>query len=79
MRAAAPPGRPKNEKMMDPYVFFVKDDGGGFLFRAGYGFNPVFSLELSVGGTCHDTSESRIDAGLGFIQVFALYAPCPQR
>lgn len=61
----------------DEDVFFVKDDGGGVLFKAGYGFNPVFSLELALGGTRHDTSESDIDAGLGFVQLFALYRFAP--
>ena len=60
-------------------LFFVKDDGGGVEFLAGYGFNDVFSLELSLGGANHDTSDPRISANFGFFQLFALYRFAPGR
>lgn len=57
--------------------FFVKDDGGGALIRAGYSFNDVFSLELDLGGARHDTSDPAIDARLGTVQLFAHYRFSP--
>jgi hypothetical protein len=58
-------------------VFFVKDDGGGAEVIGGYHFNSVFALELSLGGAGHETSDQRIDAGIGFVRLFALYRFAP--
>jgi hypothetical protein len=58
-------------------IFFVKDDGGGVEFHAGYQFNKVFALELSLGGTRHDTSDPNIDGRFGFAQILALYRFVP--
>jgi opacity protein-like surface antigen len=60
-------------------VFFVKDDGGGAELLFGYGFNDVFSLELSLGGANHDTSDPRISADFGFFNIFAQYRFAPGR
>jgi hypothetical protein len=51
--------------------FFVKDDGGGLQLDIGYRFNPVFMLELVVGGSTHETSDPRIEARTASIQIFA--------
>jgi hypothetical protein len=53
--------------------FFIKDEGGGIHLEFGYSFNPVFSLELSMGGAAHETSDPRIDATLAMFQIFAKY------
>jgi hypothetical protein len=53
--------------------FFIKDDGGGVLVDIGYRFNPVFSLELALGGASHDTSDPKISAGFQSIQFFGFY------
>jgi hypothetical protein len=53
--------------------FTVEDGGGGLLLVAGYSFNPVFSLEMSLGGTQHETSVQAIDANLGTLQLFLHY------
>jgi hypothetical protein len=58
-------------------IFFVKDDGGGALLRAGYSFNRVFSLELSIGGANHETSVQAIDANVGLVQLFLHYRFAP--
>ncbi len=59
--------------------FFIKDDGGGAQLQAGYRFNNAFSLELSMGGAKHDTSDPRIDALIGAVQIFAQYHFSPGR
>ena len=59
--------------------FFVKDDGGGVQLHAGYSFNRVFSLELSLGGANHETSVQAIDANFGLVQLFAHYRFRPGR
>jgi hypothetical protein len=53
--------------------FFVKDDGGGALLRAGYSFNRVFSLEFALGGANHETSIQAIDADFAVFQLFFHY------
>lgn len=53
--------------------FFVKDDGGGALLRAGYSFNRVFSLEIALGGANHETSVQAIDANFGIGQLLFHY------
>ena len=59
--------------------FFVKDDGGGVLLRAGYSFNPVFSLELDAGGANHNTSDPAIDATFATFQILLHYRLSPGR
>jgi hypothetical protein len=59
--------------------FRVKDDGGGLLLSAGYSFNRVFSLEVSVGGANHETSVQAIDANFGVVQLFLHYRFSPGR
>ncbi len=61
----------------DVDAFFVKDDGGGVQFRLGYRFNYVFALELAAGGASHDTSDQRVSADVGFVQLFAVYRFAP--
>jgi opacity protein-like surface antigen len=61
----------------DEDEFFVKDDGGGFQLRLGYRFNYVFALELDAGGATHETSNQRVDAEVGFVQLFAIYRFAP--
>jgi hypothetical protein len=51
--------------------FFVKDDGGGLQLDLGYRFNPVFMLELVIGGSTHETSDPTIEARTAAIQLFA--------
>jgi len=58
-------------------ILFIEDDGGGVEFHAGYQFNKVFALELSLGGAGHDTSVPEIDARFGFIELLALYRFAP--
>ncbi len=60
-------------------AFFIKDDGGGVLLKAGYHFTPAFALELSLGGSRHETSVQTIDANLAAVQIFALYRFSPDR
>ena len=60
-------------------VFFIKDDGGGALMKVGYHFTPTFALELSVGGSRHETSLQIIDANIAAAQIFALYRFSPDR
>ncbi|MCK5406895.1 MAG: porin family protein [Candidatus Krumholzibacteria bacterium] len=59
--------------------FFVKDDGGGIQFHAGYSFNRVFSLELAFGGANHETSVQSIDADFGLFQLCVHYRFSPGR
>lgn len=59
--------------------FFVKDDGGGIQFHAGYSFNRVFSLELAFGGANHETSVQSIDADFALFQLFVHYRFSPGR
>ncbi len=54
-------------------TFAVEEGGGGLNFRAGWLFNPKFSLEVTLGGQLHDTSENNIIAGLGMINLFGYY------
>lgn len=51
----------------------IKEDGGSVELRAGYSFNPVFSLELSIAGARHDTSDPAIDMNFGAVRLFAHY------
>jgi hypothetical protein len=53
--------------------FFVKDGGGGVMLRAGYSFNPVFSMEFALTGARHETSVQSIDANIGTFQLFFHY------
>ena len=52
-------------------AFFVKDDGGGLQLDIGYRFNPVFMLELVIGGSTHETSDPSIEARTAAVQLFA--------
>jgi opacity protein-like surface antigen len=54
-------------------ALFIDEDGGGIEFKFGYSFNPVFSLELSLAGANHDTSNPAIDAEFGTLRVFGHY------
>jgi hypothetical protein len=58
-------------------AFWIKDDGGGLTLDAGYSFNRVFSLELALTGTRHETSVQAIDANLGAVQLFLHYRFMP--
>jgi hypothetical protein len=58
-------------------ALFVKDDGGGAQFKAGYSINDVFSLELGLGGARHDTSNPAVDARFALFQIFAHYRFSP--
>jgi hypothetical protein len=57
--------------------FFVKEDGGGVQLYTGYSFNPVFSLQLELGGARHETSVQAIDAGFGSVALLAHYRFAP--
>lgn len=59
--------------------FYVKEDGGGLHLDFGYRFNPVFMLELSVGGATHDTSDPAISARSEVVQIMAHYRFSPER
>ncbi len=59
--------------------FIIKDEGGGVLLDIGYGFNRTFSLELSMGGSNHETSKQSIDAHFYTLQIFGYYRFSPQR
>ncbi len=59
--------------------FFIKDDGAGMQLHTGYRFNSVFALDVTLGGARHDTSDPRLDAKIGSIQIFALYRFVPGR
>lgn len=59
--------------------FFIKDDGGGLQLDFGYRFNPAFALELTLGGSNHETSDPAVDAAFQFIQIFGFYRFCPGR
>jgi opacity protein-like surface antigen len=59
--------------------FLVKDDGGGVQLDFGYRFNPIFMLELSIGGANHETSDPAIDARFESYQILAYYRFSPER
>ncbi len=52
---------------------FIEDTGAGLQLDFAYRFNPVFSLELSLGGAGHETEISGIDAFFGMGQLLAYY------
>jgi opacity protein-like surface antigen len=54
-------------------LLFVDEEGGGVELKLGYGFNPVFSLELSLAGANHDTSSPAIDMEFGAVRLFGHY------
>lgn len=60
-------------------VFHVLDHGGGVQLSVGYRFNPVFTLELAVGGSRHETSDTAIDAGIASVQILGYYRFLPER
>jgi|GEM_PF-1142329 len=51
----------------------IRNDGGALALSLGYGFNPVFALELRISGAGHDTSVRTIDAGFAAIEALAVY------
>jgi opacity protein-like surface antigen len=55
----------------DPLV--INEDGGSLELRAGYSFNPVFSIELSIAGARHETSDPNIDMEFAAARLFAHY------
>lgn len=60
-------------------IFFVEDDGGGAQLQFGYHFNPVFALELDLGGAQHETTDPEIDGSFAMAQLFAVYRFVPDR
>lgn len=54
-------------------TLMIEEDGGAIDFKVGYSFNPVFSLELSLAGARHDTSDPAVDAELAAVKLFAHY------
>jgi len=60
-------------------VFYVEDEGGGVQLDIGYRFNPVFTLEIVLGGSNHDTSDPMIEAKMESVQLFASYRFSPER
>jgi len=60
-------------------VFHVKDHGGGARFSVGYRFNPVFTLELAVGASKHETSDTAIDARIASVQILGYYRFLPEK
>jgi len=54
-------------------TFRVKEDGAGAQLYLGYSFNPVFSMELDLGGATHETSDPAIDVDMGSIQLLMHY------
>ncbi len=59
--------------------FRIEEEGGGVQLDIGYRFNPVFMLEMVLGGSNHETSDSTIDARTEFVQLFAYYRFSPER
>jgi opacity protein-like surface antigen len=59
--------------------FNIKNDGGGIQFDFGYRFNPTFSLELSLVGSSHETSDQNIDATMAGLLIFGYYRFSPER
>lgn len=59
--------------------FHVKDHGGALQLSLGYRFNPVFTLELAIGGSKHDTSVPSIDAGVASVQILGYYRFLPEK
>jgi hypothetical protein len=60
-------------------VFFIKENGSGVQLDIGYRFNPVFMLELVIGGSNHNTSDPAIDARTAAVQIFGHYRFSPER
>ncbi len=60
-------------------IFSIKDDGGGAQVQFGYHFNPVFALELDLGGAQHDTTDPEIDGSFAMVQLFAVYRFVPDK
>ncbi len=56
----------------------IADDGGGLRLWLGYGFNPVFALELGLFGAGHDTSRPGVDAGFAGLELVAVYRWRPE-
>lgn len=63
---------------VDSPIFNIKEDGGGAHISVGYRFNPVFMLEMAVGGSNHKTSDSAIEAGVASIQILGYYRFLPE-
>jgi len=59
--------------------FSIKEAGGAAQINVGYRFNPVFMLELSAGGSSHETSDTAIDAGIATVQLLGYYRFLPQK
>lgn len=51
----------------------VDKDGNALDFKAGYSFNPVFSLELALTGARHNTSDPAIDVTFAALKLFGVY------
>ncbi len=60
-------------------VFLVKEEGGGVQLDIGYRFNPVFMLEIVVGGSKHETSDRAIDARTESVQLLGYYRFSPEK
>ena len=60
-------------------VFQVMEHGSGAQLSLGYRFNPVFTLEVAVGGSKHETSDSAIDASITSVQILGYYRFLPEK
>lgn len=60
-------------------AFHVMDHGEALQLSVGYRFNPIFTLELAIGGSKHDTSDPSIDAGIASVQIFGYYRFLPEK
>ena len=58
-------------------LLMIDENGGGMDLRFGYSFNPVFSLELTLGGAAHETNDVNTDMGFGEVRLFAHYRFMP--
>jgi outer membrane protein W len=56
-----------------PQEITIAEDGGAIELRAGYLFNPKFSLEFALSGHGHQTSVDSLDAGVGTVHINAYY------
>lgn len=59
--------------------FTINKAAGAAQINVGYRFNPVFMIELSAGGSNHETSDTTIDAGVATVQLFGYYRFLPEK